>query len=324
MSFKALTIAHRGGANLWPENTLEAFAHAIDMGADGIEFDLQLTADKKLALHHDDTLNPDITRYNGAYLQRPTPRIAELTLDQLAAYDVGRLDSESATGKRRNTQHPMDGCQIRDFADLCDLVLQKAPADFRLYAELKTNMENDASAAEALAEHFIRAIADHDILPYITVVSFDWRCLNKVLQALPDLPHAFTTLSFAATDPSHESAEHDVPDTPGALVRRASAKGASWWGGHDWRHQDGQTHGEKVLHAIAAAGGRGWFGERRDVTAQSMELATKLGLSVSAWTLNNPAEMKQLDALGVEAIITDRPDLMLSGSKIDVEKPEKA
>jgi len=70
-----------------------------------------------------------------------------------------------------------------------------------------------------------------------------------------------------------------------------------------------------VLHAIAAAGGRGWFGERQDVTAQTIAVAKKLGLSVSAWTVNQPADMTQLDALGVEAIITDRPDLMLSGAK---------
>ncbi len=62
MSINALNIAHRGGANLWPENTIEAFANAIEMGADGIEFDLQLTADKKLVLHHDNRLNADITR----------------------------------------------------------------------------------------------------------------------------------------------------------------------------------------------------------------------------------------------------------------------
>ncbi len=315
MSYKALTIAHRGGADLWPENTLEAFAHAIDMGADGLEFDLQLTADKKLALHHDDTLNPDMTRRNGVYLRRPTPRIAELTLAQLAAYDVGRLDPGSATGKRRPLQHPINGCKIHEFANLCELVVQKAPASFRLYAELKTNMDKDASAAEELADSFVEAIAGHAILPYITLVSFDWRCVNRVLQALPDLPHAFTTLSFSVTDPLHESAAHDVPDTPNALARRASAKGASWWGGHDWRQQNGQTHGEKVLHAIAAAGGRGWFGERQDVTAQTIAVAKKLGLSVSAWTVNQPADMTQLDALGVEAIITDRPDLMLSGAK---------
>lgn len=34
-----ITIAHRGGAGLWPENTLEAFQHAVDLGVDAIECD---------------------------------------------------------------------------------------------------------------------------------------------------------------------------------------------------------------------------------------------------------------------------------------------
>ena len=38
-------IAHRGGAGLRPENTLAAFAHAIALGADGAELDVQLTRD---------------------------------------------------------------------------------------------------------------------------------------------------------------------------------------------------------------------------------------------------------------------------------------
>lgn len=111
MSINALNIAHRGGANLWPENTIEAFANAIEMGADGIEFDLQLTADKKLVLHHDNRLNADITRRDGAYLSKPTPYIRQLTLPQLSAYDVGRINPESALAKRRPTLQPIDGCR---------------------------------------------------------------------------------------------------------------------------------------------------------------------------------------------------------------------
>ncbi len=311
MPMNPLTIAHRGGADLWPENTLEAFANAIDMGADGIEFDLQLTADKKLVLHHDDRLNADITRRDGAYLSKPTPFIHQLTLAQLAAYDVGRINPNSALAKRRPTQQPIDGCRVQEFSALCDLVLQKANPDFRLYAELKTDMDDKAQAAEELADCFVAHIKDHAILPYITLVSFDWRCLSRVLKQLPDLPHAFTTLSFSQTDPAHPSAENDSPDGYAALVRKASAQGAPWWGDYDWRSQDGDTHGARVLRAIAAAGGRGWFAEAHDINSQTMALANELGLTVSAWTVNQASTMQSLAQAGVAAIITDRPDIML-------------
>ena len=312
MPINALNIAHRGGANLWPENTLEAFANAIEMGADGIEFDLQLTADKKLVLHHDNRLNADITRRDGAYLSKPTPYIHQLTLAQLAAYDVGRINPHSALAKRRPTQQPIDGSRVQEFSVLCDLVLQRAKPNFRLYAELKTDMDDRAQAAEELADCFVAHVKDHAILPYITMVSFDWRCLSRVLKQLPDLPHAFTTLSFSETDPEHPSAQNDQPDGYAAKARRASAQGAPWWGDYDWREQNGDSHGARVLQAIAAAGGRGWFAEAHDITSQNMAIAADLGLTVSAWTVNDASIMQTLAQAGVEAIITDRPDIMLN------------
>ncbi|MED5565762.1 MAG: glycerophosphodiester phosphodiesterase family protein, partial [Pseudomonadota bacterium] len=93
-------------------------------------------------------------------------------------------------------------------------------------------------------------------------------------------------------------------------LRTASAAGAKWLGKHDWRNQQGQTHGEKMLAAIAAAGGQHWFAFYQDVTPDTMACATRLKLGVSAWSVNELADMERLERLGVSAIITDRPDLM--------------
>lgn len=46
-------IAHRGASYLAPENTLAAFRAARQLGADGVEFDVQETADGRLVIHHD-------------------------------------------------------------------------------------------------------------------------------------------------------------------------------------------------------------------------------------------------------------------------------
>lgn len=53
-----LTLAHRGYHARVPENTLEAFAAAVELGVDGIETDLRLSADGQLVLLHD-RLTPD-------------------------------------------------------------------------------------------------------------------------------------------------------------------------------------------------------------------------------------------------------------------------
>jgi glycerophosphoryl diester phosphodiesterase len=52
-----LVIAHRGGAALWPENTLYAFERARDLGVDVLEMDVQVTSDGVLVVMHDATLD---------------------------------------------------------------------------------------------------------------------------------------------------------------------------------------------------------------------------------------------------------------------------
>ncbi|MEC7512550.1 MAG: glycerophosphodiester phosphodiesterase family protein, partial [Pseudomonadota bacterium] len=98
---RPLNIAHRGGANLWPENTLEAFDNAINAGVDGIECDIQHTRDDRLVIHHDDRLKPEATRENGNWLTAPTPRIRELDRSELDVLDVGRLQPDSAYSQTR-------------------------------------------------------------------------------------------------------------------------------------------------------------------------------------------------------------------------------
>lgn len=53
---KTLVWAHRGACAYAPENTLVAFQKAIEMGADGIELDVQMTKDGELVVVHDETL----------------------------------------------------------------------------------------------------------------------------------------------------------------------------------------------------------------------------------------------------------------------------
>ena len=49
-------IAHRGASRVRRENTLEAFRHAVALGADAVELDTRCTADGEIVVHHDDTV----------------------------------------------------------------------------------------------------------------------------------------------------------------------------------------------------------------------------------------------------------------------------
>jgi glycerophosphoryl diester phosphodiesterase len=75
-----LIIGHRGASADAPENTLAAFALAIEQGADGIELDVQLSADGWPVIIHDDSVD---RTSNGS------GRVAEMTVAQLRALDLG-------------------------------------------------------------------------------------------------------------------------------------------------------------------------------------------------------------------------------------------
>lgn len=75
-----LSFAHRGGAALWPENTLLAFQRSIAIGADALELDLRLTADGHVVVLHDATVDRT-TDGTGA--------IARMTLQQAQRLDAG-------------------------------------------------------------------------------------------------------------------------------------------------------------------------------------------------------------------------------------------
>ena len=76
----AVVYAHRGGSLLRPENTIVAFDHGLSLGADGVEFDVHLSRDGVVVVHHDLTLERTT---NG---QGP---VAALTADELSRLDAG-------------------------------------------------------------------------------------------------------------------------------------------------------------------------------------------------------------------------------------------
>lgn len=86
-----LIIAHRGASSDAPENTLAAFRLAWEQGADGVELDLRLSADRRLVVHHD----ADTRRTCGQRL-----RVAGTTSEKLATLDAGRWKAPRWTGER--------------------------------------------------------------------------------------------------------------------------------------------------------------------------------------------------------------------------------
>lgn len=131
-------VAHRGCRSLYPENTLEGFRKAIELGVDAIEFDVHPTRDGKLVITHDNTLE---RCSNG------TGMVHDCTLEELKALDFGSWKGEQFRGTR-----------IPTLEEVLDLILAESAPGLQLLVELK---ENDNRCTEQVLDEIRRRNIQH-------------------------------------------------------------------------------------------------------------------------------------------------------------------
>lgn len=88
---KFVNYAHRGASEYFPENTMRSFYAGLEMGADGIETDIQRTLDGVLVLYHDDTLRRIVM---------DDRNLCQCTYQELLKMDFGRWMGEAYAGER--------------------------------------------------------------------------------------------------------------------------------------------------------------------------------------------------------------------------------
>jgi len=117
---------HRGARGLAPENTLAGFERALALGVDTLELDCGLTRDGHLVVLHDTHLGPAIARRGGAWLAEEVA-VASLTLDEVRAYDVGRLNPAHDYAGRWPEQRAADGQRVPTLAEGLQTVCLSEP-----------------------------------------------------------------------------------------------------------------------------------------------------------------------------------------------------
>ncbi len=281
---------HRGARALSPENTLESFAQALAIGVTTLELDIAITKDGVLVISHDRALNPDITRGpDGRFLEGRGPLISTLTFDEIRRYDVGRIKPGTAYARLYADQQPVDGARIPRLADLFALVKKSGNGQVRFAIETKVSplAPRDTLDVEVYTSAVIAAIREAGVASRSSILSFDWRTLQVVQRDAPEIPTVYLTVQQGG-------------DTIAADKPQASP----WTAGLRY-----SEHGS-VPRMIKAAGGRIWSAHHLDLTAAKIKEAHGLGLQVLAWTVNEPAQMATLLDMGVDGIVSDRPDLV--------------
>ena len=240
-----LVAAHRGGAALWPENSLLAFRSALALGVDALELDLHLTADGEVVVLHDPSLDRTSTG---------TGAVRDLKLADLAAV---RLKSrEGAVTAER----------VPTFAQVLDLV---APTSAELLPEIK--VDANRQRYDGIEGKVLALIRARGLLSRTTIQAFQVETIRRLRELEPK---ARTMLLVARGDVERDRAR------PAEAVRRARELGAT---------DLGMNH--------------------RLIDTDVMNAARAAGIRVAAWTPNEEADIRRMVDLGVDMVMSDRPDL---------------
>ena len=276
--------AHRGGRGLMPENTLAAFENALAIGVTTLELDIAITADGIPVISHDPALNPALARdAQGRWLAGSGPLIRSLTLRELQAYDVGRLNPAHGYAKGFPGQQARDGERIPTLAALFARVRELGAEDVQFDIETKIFPDKpDSTVPPAeFARLLVAVIRDAGMTSRTTIQSFDWRTLHEVRRLEPGLRTAYLTVQGRNSN--------NVVD-------------GTWTDGLKLADHP------SVADMVRAAGGRIWAPNFNDIDAAAVDRAHALGVQVIPWTVNDAADMRRLVDWGVDGIITDYPD----------------
>jgi glycerophosphoryl diester phosphodiesterase len=280
---------HRGARGLAPENTIAAFKRALEIGVTTIETDAGVTRDGVVVIAHDRRLNAALTRgADGKWLTTAGPTIRSLTLAELKAYDVGRLDPASAYAKSWIQQVASDGERVPTLTELFDLIVQSGkPVRLNLETKLSPHAADETVDAATFARIVIEAVRKGGFASRTTLQSFDWRTLVEAKRLAPEIRTACLTTEGGNGDTVK-------PDDSGV---------SPWHAGLSLVKHDGS-----LPKLVKAAGCDIWSPFWRNVTPDRVREARALGLSVLPWTVNEPADMETLIDAGVDGLITDYPD----------------
>ncbi|MFI4973207.1 MAG: glycerophosphodiester phosphodiesterase family protein [Caulobacterales bacterium] len=286
---KPLLIAGATGYGVWPENSLEGALRCLDAPVDGVEIDVQLTADGHVVAHHDYRLSPDQTRLGEAWLDAPSAPLKTLSLDELRLYDVGRSRPGSKDAARRPEREQMDQVRIPTLPELLAALAAARGPRRLIYVEIKTDPQNPRHAPPpaAIVGAVLRDLEAADYLDHAKIIAFDWQVLRLSRERHPGVRTAHLT----------------IPDALRSTVRLGPDGRSPWADGCD-----AADHGGSELRAIRAHGGVEWSPHYTEVTQQTMAEARALGLRVGPWGLSKGADIRRMSELGVYSSTVSGPD----------------
>ncbi|WP_369815610.1 glycerophosphodiester phosphodiesterase [Mycobacterium sp. 852002-40037_SCH5390672] len=275
--------AHRGGRGETTEESLRAFAKALELGVSTLELDIVLTKDAQPLVWHDPTIQADKCADTApAFAGDPQypyvgKLVHELTREQVETLDCGRPLGDYPRAE------VVRGNKIATLPQVFALV-DSYRADAMRY-NIETKVEADRPGASAQPQEFVDVILaaarSAGKVDRVEIQSFDWSALPLVRRAEPSIP-------LVALYDEHTWA----PDSP-------------WLAGVNPALVGDPLIGARLVGAGIISP------DYRLVTGEPyVDRAHALGLKVIPWTVDDAAAMRRQIGFRVDGIITDYPTLL--------------
>ncbi len=283
-------LGHRGARGLLAENTLPSLAKPFEFGADGIEFDVQLSKDNELVIYHDLRLKSNITRdADGKWIKKLGPAVRDLTLKQLRQYKLGRINKRSAYGLLYSKQQILPDQTIPTLAELVEYFDKQRLNQAILNIEIKHSPKEPGLCPRptTLAKKVVDEIHRLKINNRCVVSCFNW----AVIKAVREIDSSLSIGCLTTVDPTENTL------TP------VNNKPSLWNAGLDIRDFNRVTP-----EMVAAFGAEYWIPYYKNLSKAHLDIAHSHHLKVFTWTVNHKATMKKLMQWGTDGIISDYPD----------------
>jgi len=263
----------------------------MDLGLDWIELDVMTTADGVLCVHHDYRLKPEMTRTSEKQWlnsQADIP-IKSLSFKELQTYDVGRLKPHTEYARKYPDQRAIDGERIPSFREVIALLKERADVYTKLWIEIKISPEQPEMTPppKLVVKQVLKTLHAEGFEDRARVTSFNWAVLALVKKMAPEIPTAYLSVTADWLD----------------NIKPGQAGPSPWTDGINLDDYQGS-----IPHGIHAAGGKIWCAWYKGLTEEEVQTAHSLGLKVFAWTVDSEQDLKKFLKMGVDGIITNRPD----------------
>ncbi|WP_229359488.1 glycerophosphodiester phosphodiesterase family protein [Flectobacillus major] len=267
---------HRGARGLMPENTIEAFKKAIDLGVNTLELDVCITKDNKVVVSHEPyMLSLYVTKPDGTPVTKEEEK--SLNLYQMKYKAIKRYDS----GIRGNALFPEQQKiathkpLLKDMIKACEAYLQeKGLPAVKYNVEIKSGVQEYGIYQPKTVEEFADLVYKDIIklLPPDRVIlqSFDFNILKYWQKQTEAGKYKKITISALTGNLSPEDTFKALGFLPVYYSPHFSV-----------------------------------------LTPERVQFCHEKGVKVMPWTVNEIADMEKMKALGTDGLITDYPDRVL-------------